>query len=78
MPADLPQSLRAARLRAGLTQVDLAATVGVSQKTISAWECGGQQPRTAEMWGRLAAALGVAVLIDAGQVRLVEPGTPTK
>ena len=50
-------ALRAARLRAGLTQHALAARAGTSQATISAYEAGRKQPslRTLE---RLLAATG--------------------
>lgn len=37
-------SLRAARARAGLTQVELAAKVGLTQPTVSEWEIGQKSP----------------------------------
>jgi transcriptional regulator with XRE-family HTH domain len=40
-----PQVLREARIRAGLSQTDLAAELGVSQATISTWESGTAHPR---------------------------------
>ena len=50
-------AIRAARLRAGLTQHALAARAGTSQATVSAYEAGRKQPslRTLE---RLLAATG--------------------
>lgn len=35
-----PDALRAARRRLGLTQVELARALGVSQPSICDWECG--------------------------------------
>jgi transcriptional regulator with XRE-family HTH domain len=71
MPADLATQIREARDAVGQTQEALAAAVGVSQKTVSAWETGVSVPRTLDTWRRLAAALGVAVAIDATGTRLV-------
>jgi DNA-binding transcriptional regulator YiaG len=56
---ELPQILRELRRWRGLTQDQLAATVGVSTATIGAWESGRQRPRRAAMH-RLDCALGVA------------------
>lgn len=73
MPAELAAQLRQARLDLGLTQVDLAERVGVSQRAISDWEAGKSRPRELPTWARLATALGVALVIDASGTRLVEP-----
>lgn len=51
-------TLREARLRAGLTQVQLASRVGARQNTISAWESGVTQP-TARRAQEIEAVLGV-------------------
>ena len=51
------QALRAARLRAGLSQADLAALAGTSQATISAYESGRKQPSVGT-FRRLLAATG--------------------
>lgn len=37
-------SLKALRTNAGLRQIDLAVAVGVSKKTIGAWESGKSMP----------------------------------
>jgi len=40
--ADLPERLRLARLRSGLTQIDLATASGVGEKSISSFESGSR------------------------------------
>jgi transcriptional regulator with XRE-family HTH domain len=50
-------SLRAARQRAGLSQVDLARRAGTSQATLSAYETGAKEPSLAT-FSRLLAACG--------------------
>jgi transcriptional regulator with XRE-family HTH domain len=45
-PRVVPEQLRDARIRAGLSQGDLALRIGVSQATVSTWENGTSQPRT--------------------------------
>lgn len=42
----LSRLIKAARADAGLTQVELAARLGVVQSTISAWESGKAKPNT--------------------------------
>jgi transcriptional regulator with XRE-family HTH domain len=57
-PVD-PERLRAARLRAGLTQAELARAVGVAGgERVSRWELGTSAPSIA-MRARLAKALGL-------------------
>lgn len=54
-----PEALRAARVKAGLTQAELARRVGVAGgERISEWERGRSSPRAATVV-RLAAVLGV-------------------
>ena len=54
-----PQALRAARVRQGLTQHELARLIGVAGgERVSRWELGTSAPRTLVLT-RLAAALGV-------------------
>jgi transcriptional regulator with XRE-family HTH domain/tetratricopeptide (TPR) repeat protein len=67
----LGQRLRALRLRAGLSQEDLAARAGVALKTIGNIEAGRTTPRPSTLRA-LADALGV----DFGAV--TEPGEPTR
>ena len=50
--------LRAARLRAKLSQADIARAVGVTEATVSRWESGVRRPRREEA-KRLAALLQV-------------------
>lgn len=52
--------IRAARLRAGMTQHNLAEALGVSDNTARAWEVEGRIPRP-PMARRLADALGVTL-----------------
>lgn len=49
--------LREARLRAGLSQVELASRAGVTQSVVSAYESGGRQPSLPTL-ARLVAATG--------------------
>ena len=37
-------SLKAARVNAGLSQKDVAKELGISNKTLSSWECGDTFP----------------------------------
>jgi len=63
-----PGALRDARLRAGLTQHELAHLIGVAGgERISRWELGSSAPRP-EILHRLAQALnvGVADLLESG------------
>ncbi|MEK4243691.1 helix-turn-helix transcriptional regulator [Janibacter sp. FSL W8-0316] len=54
-----PERLRAARVRAGLTQAELARVIGVAGgERVSRWELGTSTPSTA-MRARLAKALGI-------------------
>ncbi len=54
-----PQALRAARVRVGLTQHELARLIGVAGgERVSRWELGTSAPRTSVL-PRLATALGV-------------------
>jgi transcriptional regulator with XRE-family HTH domain len=57
-PVPLPQ-LRAARQRAGLTQLALAAASGVATNTIHGLEDGRQKRVARRVARRIAAALGV-------------------
>lgn len=50
--------LREARLRAGLTQADLAERAGTTQSAIARWETGGAQP-SLETLSRLVRACGL-------------------
>ena len=52
------QTLRAARIRAGLTQVAVAANIGVTQATVSQWEAGTVEPTLANL-RRIAAVLAL-------------------
>lgn len=54
------QRIITARRAAGLTQVQLAAAVGVPQQTISQWERGVAAPRD-DRRPHLARALGITV-----------------
>lgn len=52
----LAETLSAARRTKGLTQDELASTLGVTQPCVSAWEAGRWSPSKANL-GRLAAEL---------------------
>lgn len=54
----IKDNLRRIRLARGMQQSDLADKLGVSEKTISNWECGVRDPSTANVF-RLAEILDV-------------------
>lgn len=51
-------SLKALRINKGLRQTDLAVTLGVSRKTVAAWENGKAYPKADKIDG-ICKALGV-------------------
>lgn len=53
-------SIKSARERCGMTQQDLAVTIGVNQSAVSLWEVGKTQPR-AKLLPKLAEILGCTV-----------------
>lgn len=55
-PSDLGERIQRRRQELRLTQVELAALVGVSESSIIRWE-GGKMPPS-KHWGNLEAALG--------------------
>lgn len=57
-PVPSPNPIAVARVRAGLTQAELARRVGCSQQTLSGYER-GSRPRSAAVVLRLCTALGV-------------------
>jgi uncharacterized protein len=58
-----PSLLRRARVRAGLSQTELAARAGVAQSVISAYEAGRRQPALNTL-ARLIEAAGYDLLVD--------------
>jgi transcriptional regulator with XRE-family HTH domain len=58
--ADVAQTIRAARERAGLTQSALAVRVGVAPSAISAYERGAREPR-ADLYLRIMSEAGFEV-----------------
>ena len=67
---DAGNALQSARIRAGLTQGELAARTGTSQAAISAYESGAKQP-TVATFSRLLAATGARLEVDEGGHRIV-------
>jgi transcriptional regulator with XRE-family HTH domain len=59
---DAASLVRAARVRRGLTQAELARRVGTSQPVISAYENGARDPSTATL-ARLVAGTGEALVL---------------
>ena len=55
---EIGDKIRAARKRAGFTQKELAAKVGVTTRCIQYYESNIRKPQTTEMIIKLAAALG--------------------
>ena len=60
-PATIGQRIRAARLAAGMTQLDVARKTGIRANNISSIECGKHPTPTVTTLKRLAAALGCEV-----------------
>lgn len=60
---DVPSVIRGARLRAGLTQAQLARRAGTSQATLSAYENGRKQP-SLETVERLLAGCGARLAVS--------------
>jgi len=68
--------VREARLRAGLTQAELAVRAGVQQPAIARWEAGRARPRWSTV-AKLVRACGLEVRValtepDPGEVSLIE------
>jgi transcriptional regulator with XRE-family HTH domain len=71
---DAASLLRTARMRAGLTQRDLASAAGTSQSAVAAIESGRKQPTVATL-ERLLAAAGTELLpADPEQAVLLRRG----
>ncbi len=73
---DIALVLRRARLRAGLSQAQLAAQAGTSQATVSAYESGRKQPSVAtldRLLGATGCRLTVAPARRSGRERTREP-----
>jgi transcriptional regulator with XRE-family HTH domain len=64
----LGEAIRAARQAAGLTQVELAARLGVAQSRLSEWERGAVVPGTPHLV-RLTEALGLTLIVDGAGAR---------
>jgi transcriptional regulator with XRE-family HTH domain len=65
-------TLRSVRLKAGLTQAQLAARAGTSQATLSAYENGSKQPSLAT-FSRLLQAAGARLAVEEIPAQRVEP-----
>lgn len=68
--------VREARLRAGLTQAELAGRLSTTQSAIARWEAGGVEP-SLETLRRVAQACGLELRVglaelDPGEVALIE------
>lgn len=59
-PRGTNSPITASRLAAGMTQAQLAAAVGCTQKDVSRWERGVYSPKT-ETLSKIAQALGCAM-----------------
>jgi transcriptional regulator with XRE-family HTH domain len=58
MPVRLPDEIKQARLRAGLSQRDLALRLGVAPSAVSQWESGTTMPTIANR-ADIGAILGI-------------------
>jgi len=70
---DVADTIRAARLDAGLTQTQLAERCGTSQATLSAYEHGRKTP-SAETLSRILAAVGVRLATEPASRPVLTPG----
>lgn len=68
--------IRGARRRAGLTQAELAARIGTSQATLSAYENGRKRP-SVRTFERLLAATGSRLVVESGRQPILQP-TPAQ
>jgi len=55
------EAVRSARVKAGMTQEELATAIGVSRRTINAYENGKSWPKNHNRYKQLARSLGVTV-----------------
>lgn len=69
---DTAATIRDARRRAGISQVELARRAGTSQATISAYERGRKEP-SVETLGRLLAASGARLTVAPAATPVVRP-----
>jgi transcriptional regulator with XRE-family HTH domain len=53
------EKLRAARIKRGFSQTELATEIGTSLRTIQNYESGTRLPKSMDIYAKLAAALGV-------------------
>ena len=65
---DIGETLREARLAAGLSQTELARRAGTSQATLSAYETGSKRP-SVETLSRLLAATGRRLSVPTASAR---------
>jgi transcriptional regulator with XRE-family HTH domain len=72
MRMDCAATLRDARIRAGLTQAELAQRAGTSQATISAYEHGRKAP-SVETLARLLGAAGTRLATTPASAPVVRP-----
>lgn len=56
-------TIQQARVRAGLTQAELADRLGTSQAVVSRWERGRRTPTIATL-AKIAEAIGATLVID--------------
>jgi transcriptional regulator with XRE-family HTH domain len=68
---DAASAIRAARRRAGLTQLALATMAGTSQATVSAYESGRKQPSLPTL-SRLLAAAGSRLAVEPAERPVIE------
>jgi transcriptional regulator with XRE-family HTH domain len=64
---NIHDNIKNARIKAGLTQTELALAIGVTQKEISRWETGSRTPQV-ETFASICKALNVSadVLLETG------------
>jgi len=65
-------TLSTVRRNAGLTQAALAALVGTSQATVSAYESGSKEP-SLRTFSRLLSAMGARLSVEPSGARLRQP-----
>lgn len=71
------QQVKRLRLEAGLTQQQLAERVGVSVSAVRDWEARGAKENEADLYRRLARALGVSADVLLGLVEQPPADNPS-
>ncbi|HZD74286.1 MAG TPA: helix-turn-helix transcriptional regulator [Actinomycetota bacterium] len=70
----LATKIRQARKRAGMSQVELAAALGIRQSSVSQWERGVTEPSTQNLLDLMSVLPGLAEILTATTAQRANPG----